>query len=77
MQIIPTNGMELPLHAAEEQCPIEYWVPKLKNFALNYIKQYHLKQFIGKKYNAEDFLEVLLFHSLLNISIDEASQQLN
>jgi len=77
MQIIPTNGMELPLHAVEEQCPMEYWVPKLKNFALSIIRKFHLPRFIGKKYNAEDFLEVLLLQSMMNISLDEGSDYLD
>ena len=77
MKFIPTSGMEFPLHTAEEQCPMEYWVPKLKNFTLSILKRYHRPRFIGRKYNAEDFLEVLLFHTLLNVSIDEASQYLN
>ena len=69
--------MELKIHAAECQCPMKYWVPKIKNFALSIKRKNHLPRHIGKKYNAENFLEVLLLHTMLNMSIDESSDFLN
>jgi len=77
MNVITTSGTEYLLHTAEKQCPMNYWVSELKNLALSIIKKYHLRRFIGKKYSAEDFWGVLILHTLMDLSIDEASTNLN
>ena len=77
MQTIPTSGLEFPLHPAEESSPYNYWLPWLKNLALEIINRTHLPREIGYKYSAEDFWEVLVLNCLMDLSIDEASDQLN
>ncbi|WP_371804785.1 transposase [Candidatus Lokiarchaeum ossiferum] len=72
-----TSGLEFPLHPAEESCPYDYWLPWLKNLALEIIKQTHLSLRKGYKYSAEDFWEILIMHSLMDLSLDEASDELN
>ena len=77
MQHHTTSGLKFPLHPAEESCPYDYWLPWLKNLALEIINQTHLSHQKGYKYAAEDFWEVLILHSLMDLSIYEASDQLN
>ncbi|QEE16161.1 transposase [Promethearchaeum syntrophicum] len=77
MQSVTTSGLEFPLHPAEESCPYDYWLPWLKNLALEIINQTHLSKRKGYKYSAEDFWEILILHSLMDLSLDEASDELN
>ena len=77
MSKLTTSGTELALIPAEESCPYEYWVPWLKNLALEIINKTHISRKIGYKYSAEDFWEVLILHTLMHLSIDEASNELN
>ncbi|WP_371803577.1 hypothetical protein [Candidatus Lokiarchaeum ossiferum] len=77
MQTSTASGLEFPLHPADESCPYDYWLPWLKNLALEIIKQTHLSHRKGCNYSAEDFWEILIMHSLMDLSLDEASNELN
>ena len=77
MMLNTTSGTDLALPPVEESCPYDYWLPWLKNLALEIINRTHLTHKFGKKYSAEDFWEVLILHTMMNLSIDEAANQLN
>lgn len=71
------SGNELLLKSAEESVPYEYWLSWLKNLAITCVKKNHFKFYVGKTYAAIDFWMVLIVHALMNLSLDEASDQLN
>ena len=65
------------LHPAEESVLYEHWLTWLKNLAVECVKKAHLPVSIGRKYAAEDFWMILIIHTMMNVSLDEASDQLN
>ncbi len=69
MGLIPQN--------AEKSVPYENWLAYLKNLALFCLRKAHLSQKCGTKYRALDHWQVFLLHAFSNVSLDEASDELN
>jgi len=77
MTLNTRSGNELLLKPAEESVPYDNWLLWLKNFAVDCVKKNHLPINVGNSYTAVDFWRVLIIHTLMNVSLDEASDRLN